>query len=116
MKLRHNMIQEFANAVNDLEKTHDYATYYWVLGTDDNDNRWAIVLSWSDSYEAICTKLAYQPNNSIMSDYDIDWLMPYDEESGEVYDTELSLYSNVNIAEIEWVIDWLLNIYNQYYF
>lgn len=36
----------------------------------------------------ICGKLAY--NDSYMKEYDMDWLMPYDEDTGEVYDTECS--------------------------
>ena len=49
--------------------------------------------------------------NSIMQDYDIDWLMPYDEKSGEVYDNEVSIYSDTNLED---VVIWLLKCYESY--
>ena len=33
-------------------------------------------------------KVAFQPDNSMMQEYDIDWDMPYDEGSPDVFDTE----------------------------
>jgi len=44
-------------------------------------------------------------------DYDIDWLMPYDEESGEVWYTELPVYSADNAEEI---VNWMLNYYYEF--
>lgn len=107
-----------------MKNNHSDGTYYWILDTDENNNNWAIVLGWQDGYEKdendscmdgtyrLCSKLAYQPNNSVMQcDYDIDWLMPYDEESGEVDDNEISIYPNTDLNE---VIDWLLKCYETY--
>lgn len=121
------LIKEFTKAIANMRKTHENGTYYWILGTDDNDNDWAIVLGWMDGFEPdetddcmdgtwrLCTKLAYQPNNSLMQcDYDIDWLMPYDEESGEVDDTEIPICSNINITSIEEIIGWFLEKYSSY--
>lgn len=118
------LVKEFANAIDNMRTTHENGTYYWILGTDENNNDWAIVLGWADGFEAdetddcmdgtwrLCTKLAYQPNNSLMQcGYDIDWLMPYDEENGEVDDNEISIYPNTNI---EGTIDWLLKCYSSY--
>ena len=121
------LVKEFANAISNMRKTHEDGTYYWYLGTDENNNHWAIVLGWLDGFEAdetddcmdgtlrLCSKLAYQPCNSLMQcDYDIDWLMPYDEESGEVDDTEIPICSNINMANIEEIIDWFLEQYSSY--
>ena len=44
-------------------------------------------------------------------DYEIDWLMPYDEETMEVDNTETPIYSNDNLEEI---VDWLLKCYSTY--
>lgn len=71
------------------------------------DNRWAIVLSWfdydGDGKLGIYGKVAYQSINNIMQcDYDVDWTMPYDEETGEVDDTE------VLIGGDEYLV-WLIN-------
>lgn len=118
------LIKEFTNAVADMKKTKANKTYYWILGRDENDNDWAIVLGWADGFDIdekddctdrtwrLCVKLAYQPWNSVMQcDYDIDWTMPYDEESGEVDDNEISIYPNTNLED---AIDWLLNCYTSY--
>ena len=116
------LIAKFVAAVEDMRRTHECGTYCWWLDQDENRNNWAIVLGWADGFEEnpndnnldgtwrICAKLAYQPWNSAMQcDYDIDWLMPYDEESGEVDDNEVSIYPNTNLKE---VIDWLLECYS----
>ena len=121
------LVKEFANAVDNMRKTHENGTYHWYLGADENNNDWAIVLGWLDGFEAdetddcmdgtwrLCAKLAYQPGNSIMQcDYDIDWLMPYDEETMEVDDTEIPIYSNINMANIEEIINWFLEQYLSY--
>ena len=50
-------------------------------------------------------KLAYQPTNSLMQEYDIDWLMPTD-ENGEVDDTELAVGDKPNDFDIDW---WIKN-------
>lgn len=118
------LISEFVNAVEYMKKTKSNGTYYWILGSDDNNNYWAIVLGWSDGFAIdenddctdgtwrLCVKLAYQPCNSLMQcDYDIDWSMPYDEETEEVDDTEYSIYPDTKFEE---VIDWLLECYETY--
>lgn len=109
------LINEFANAVDEMNETHFGGTYYWRIDTDDDGNNWAIVLSYQDydgDGEKLYSKLAYQPSNSIMQcDYDIDWLMPYDKDTGEVYDTELSVYSSADAKE---AVTWLLDCYYEY--
>ena len=118
------LINDFKNAVEDMRKTHSDGTYYWILGRDEYDNDWAIVLGWADGFEEdksddysngtyrLCAKVAYQPSNSAMQcGYDIDWLMPYNVESGDVDDTEISIYKGDNIRVI---IAWLLDCYSAY--
>ena len=98
---------------------HKEGCYHWWLETDNNGNNWAIVLGWQDGYEEddtdelsdgtwhLAAKVAYQPHNSIMQcDYDVDWTMPYDEETGDVWDTDTTVYLNDNHKE---TIDWLIN-------
>lgn len=105
------LIEKICKAIKEMRTSHDNGTYYWYLGQDDNNNDWAIVLGWQDGYEEdknddctngtwrICLKLAYQPSNSMLQcDYDIDWLMPYNPKTGDVYETEYSIYPNSNIA------------------
>ena len=118
------LINEFVNAVSYMKKTKFNGTYRWILGRDANKNDWAIVLGWAYGFDEtenddctdgayrMCVKLAYQPWNSVMQcDYDLDWTMPYDEETGEVDDTEFAIYPNTNFEE---AIDWLLERYTNY--
>ena len=46
------LVKEFANAISNMRKTHEDGTYHWYLGTDENNNYWAIVLGWLDGFEA----------------------------------------------------------------
>lgn len=121
---RKQLVKEFKKAVEHMRRTHDNGTYHWYLHTDENNNDWAIVLGWTDGFEPdedddctdgtyrLCAKLAYQPHNSIMQcDYDVDWLIPYDEETMEVDDNEVSIHQNDNAEEI---VDWLLKCYKTY--
>ena len=121
---KEKLVKEFVVAVEDMKKTKSNGTYYWTLREDDKGNVWAIVLGWADGFDAteqddcmdgtwrLCAKLAYQPNNSIMQcDYDIDWMMPYDEVSGEVDDNEVSIYPNTDLVGL---IDWLFECYSTY--
>lgn len=105
-KLRDDIIAIIHEA---LSKPNYEGTWYKKLDVI-NGNRWAIALSWMDydntnEYE-LYAKVTYQPSNSIMQcDYDIDWIMPYDEGSGCVYDTEIWI---TNIDFDEDYADWLL--------
>ena len=117
------LVREFVNAVQEMRRTHGSGTYYWLIGEDD-ENDWAIVLGWADGFEEdpsdnnldktwrICAKCAYQSKKSIMQcDYDWDWMMPYDKETMEVDDNEVSIYPNTDLAD---VVDWLLECYSHY--
>ena len=120
---RENLIKGFKNAIEDMRKTHDNSTYYQILGRDEFDNDWAIVLGWCDGFEEdksddcsdwtyrLCIKVAYQPSNFLMKDYDIDWLMPYNIETGDVDDTEIVIFDGY---DIDVIIEWLLGCYERY--
>lgn len=108
----------------DMRTNHSNGTYWWYLSTDENDNDWAIVLGWSDGFGEpneiddcvkencrLCVKLAYQPCKSLMREYDIDWTMPYNEETGEVDDNEISIYPD---TDLKGIIDELLKCYESY--
>lgn len=75
-----------------------------------NGKRWALVAAWMDYDQEddwrMYARLAYQHTNCLMQEYDIDWVMPYDEESGEVDDTELSFVkgSVVSDADVSWFV------------
>lgn len=112
---RKNLARQLKIAIDHMLETEVEGTYYWYLDTTDEQNNWAIVLGWMtyDGAEELCVKLAYQPNNSLMQcDYDIDWLMPYDEETGEVDDNELTVGKDEDTVEI---INWFLDSYRLHF-
>lgn len=90
-------IMEQARKASNLK---DVSTTFWVeLGYDDS-NTYACAMCWCDADAAdymgfeddpgdfVIAKIAFCPNNSLMHEYDFDWLMPYDDR-GNVDDTEL---------------------------
>lgn len=117
-----NLTKEFKSAIDTLVKTKDDNTYTWSFGQDDqNCDYWAIVLGWTGGFDLgetdeyqdggfhICAKLARQPYNAAMqSSYEMDWEMPYDEETGEVFDTEVIIYKDSDIEEI--ISDFISNM------
>ena len=95
-----------------LQDSKDHEATCWVnLGyNEEGDKKFAIVLAWMDWDNVeewkIYGKVAYVPYNSGMFEYDIDWLMPYDKETGEVWDTE----TEANDSD---VIDWWIKNYKE---
>lgn len=78
---------------------------YYNQKTNDKKNNWAIVFGFIDDTDNVYGKIAYQPKNSIMQcDFDVDWIMPYSEETGEVYDTEMPISCKADIKDLfdEW--------------
>lgn len=116
--------EDLRKAVLDLKETKDLTvTYYFKFGVDDYNRRWALVIAWQDGYEdsntteyengtyRICMKIGFQPTTSIMQEYDIDWTMPWDEETGNVDDSEISIASD---EDIDYCIDYLFKIWERY--
>lgn len=57
---------------------------------DTDSNQMSILMGWHDNGDewVIAAKIGMQSFNNIMQcDLDIDFIMPYDVESGDVYDT-----------------------------
>lgn len=73
--------------------------YFKRILTDDEGKTWGVVIGWSDGYDSgkegfwrICSKIAYQDKHTGMScDYDMDFTMPYNVDTGDVYDTSVEL-------------------------
>ena len=115
-----NWLTETINAYK--QYSYDNAiTSWYVLDTDDKGNYLAIVCGWTDGFEdngikdwnengeyRLYMKFAYQPRTSLMQEYDIAWLMPYNEETNEVDDTEIPISDNMDD------IKWLLKAYERY--
>ena len=86
---------------------------YLEVGSDDK-HIYAILVGWSEGFDpndpgvvdgyGLCFKLGYKPFNGMLYDFD-DWTMPYDEVSGEVWDTNCSISSDVSsvTSDAEWI-------------
>ena len=79
-----------------MDLVGDYETTRWIEFAEDDKNIWALVLhcveeeAHGEKIDVIYGKLAYCPKNSLMQEYDIDWIMPELVE-GVVYDTEYDI-------------------------
>ena len=99
-------IKEFLENV--LANEDHETTWYYELATH-NGKRWALVAAWMDWDDENdwkpYAKLAYQSTNSLMQEYDCDWLMPQEyecmglEDDSLVDDTECPIDSD---ADIDW--------------
>lgn len=93
--------EEIKQAVDFLLKEKQ-GCYFKPLKIDNGNNKWGIVIGWgagfdeqkktsfSDGEYRICSKIAYN-DSALQCDYDIDFTMPYDKETDEVYDTDAEL-------------------------
>lgn len=83
---------DFADAFLSMADAEERTGCTWFdLCTDFHRNRWAVVLGWGEEGN-LRAKVAYQTGNSAMQcDYDVDWLMPFDENDGEVWNTDVAI-------------------------
>jgi len=90
----------------------------WILNLERiGGNDYAIVVAWQNGFDkddpdtidgySLCAKVGFQSKNNIMQcDYDIDWDMPYNDDSEIIWDSEVS-----NVCETDF--DWLIENWNQ---
>jgi len=111
---------EIRNMIKELLKSKDISETRWITLKKEEDKIWALVIAWQDEFEEeyedgneflygtyrICGKVAY--NDSYMKDYDIDWIMPIDTTTNDVYNTEVSLNceSDISYAISYWIECW----------
>ena len=97
----------YIRQVKKIMTMNDPTVTYWVdLGTY-NGHRWAIVLGWvyaefdyEEKYEAYA-KLAHQPTNSAMQEYNMDWTMPI--KNDLVWDTEIPVVGDP-LTDVNWFL------------
>ena len=96
----------------------------WLEVGEDDEHIYAIVIGWSEGFDpadegvidgyGLCMKMGYKPKNGILYDFD-DWLMPYDEDTGEVWDTDCSISTTgASKFDVEWILKEWNNFYNEY--
>jgi hypothetical protein len=95
-------INEVKNIIKQFAEDEDMSTTRAIILDNIGDRTWALVFGWEDGFDKaeidtptergenrICGKIAYIPNNSIMSEFSVDWIMP--SMKGEVWDTDTSV-------------------------
>ena len=95
-------INEVKNIVKQFAEDEDMSTTRAIILDNIGDRTWALVFGWEDGFDKaeidtptergeyrICGKIAYISNNSIMSEFSVDWIMP--SMKGEVWDTDTSV-------------------------
>lgn len=108
--------KRISDLLEDMTAEKDISTTGYIkLDTDNDGNDWGIVFGWveednysgdrfsSDKYR-LYGKCAYISRRSIMTEYDVDWLMPVC-ENGDVDDVEVSLDEFFYDDEIDWLIE-----------
>ena len=122
--INHNIdVNRLARQVNDaikeavsyIDSGEAYPTWHWFLDSD-GEYDYELVLGFSsgftpneneftDSYgDALCLKWARINKNSAMNEYDVDYESPYDEETDEVWDSEIAVYSYDETDTVKWLI------------
>lgn len=104
----------FRDSIEALKNGENGTYFWWLKKNDRNDNDWAIVLGWTydgdsgieenpyhkDGFQ-IAAKIAFQSNKSIMQcDFDVDWNLPYDKETGEVWECDYYIDEETDIDEV----------------
>lgn len=77
------------------------STWYKVVETLDNGDELCLAIGMDEGFDedTVCAKLGVLAGNSAMSDYEWDFVMPYEAKSGSVWDTEVS---NPGESDAEW--------------
>jgi len=77
------------------------STYYITLDNLNNGDELCLAFGMGEGFDepTVCAKIAVLASNSAMSDYEWDFVMPYEAKSGSVWDTEVS---NPGESDAEW--------------
>ena len=89
-----------AEKIDDIVSKVGEGDTWWIPITNVGDKLYALVFGrphYEEDDDSVHGKIAY--NDSYMKEYDIDWMMPYDEDTGDVWDAETSSASS---ADLDW--------------
>lgn len=101
----------------------DHTVTAWRPLEEKDGGMYAIVIGYMDGFdedekdkygsdgERLCMKVGFRADNSIMSEYEMDWPMPMvpGSDTNEVWDTEIALSEGMDILE---TVEWLLKEYD----
>lgn len=103
------------DSVEWLRNNKEGCAFFELGKSDCKTGKMSIVMGWSGGFDddepqnpnadgeyRICVKLAYN-ESSMQSDYEFDWEMPYDENTGDVDDTNTA-YEGFD--DVMWLIEY----------
>jgi len=107
-------LDELREDIKWLDEQKCGCCYHKVAWTDQGTYL-AIVVGWNDGFDEapagtpradgtwrICAKVAYQHANNVMQcDFDVDWTMPYDKDTGDVDDTSIEVDGGQ--SDVDWL-------------
>lgn len=103
-------------AASYIDSGDAYPTWHWTIGSDSS-NYYVIALGFADGFEPnedeftdsygshLCMKWGILPKNSAMTEYDMDITMPYDPETGDVFDSETTISGEIGASDVQWLLD-----------
>lgn len=101
------MKERIKKLLEEMLANEDHMTTWYFDLVRHNGKRWAFVAAWMDYDDEDdwkpYAKLAYQPTNSLMQEYDTDWSMPVcKDDDSWCDDTECPVDSETLDADIDW--------------
>lgn len=124
-KITREVNDAIQEAVQYIDSGDSYPTWHWELGRDD-EKMWCLVLGFMDGYEpneneftdsygqTLALKWGAISNRSAMYEFDMDFEMPYDEETGEVWDSCTSIESFNALRDVKYEIEDFYEFVKQY--
>ncbi len=124
-KIAREVNDAIQEAVQYIDSGDSYPTWHWELGHDD-EKMWCLVLGFMDGYEpneneftdsygqTLALKWGAISNRSAMYEFDIDFEMPYDEETGDVWDSCTAVTSFDASRDVKYEIEDFYAFVKQY--
>lgn len=124
-KITREVNDAIQEAVQYIDSGDSYPTWHWELGHDD-EKMWCLVLGFMDGYEpneneftdsygqTLALKWGAISNRSAMYEFDMDFEMPYDEETGDVWDSCTSITSFDASRDVKYEIENFYEFVKQY--
>ena len=97
------LVEWALDAKREIEQGYN-GCYFQRLGASNFEGKDLYIVIGENAEGEICAKLAYNCDD-LQCDYDFDWYMPYDSESGEVYCIEGECTADI--------VEYIVNTYNK---
>ena len=124
-KIAREVNDAIEEAVSYIDSGNAYPTWHWELGHDD-EKMWCLVLGFMDGFDPnedeftdsygshLALKWGAISNRSAMWEFDMDFEMPYDEDTGDVWDSCQAVYSYDSTRDVKDEIEDFQSFAKQY--